>query len=730
MWLQFLSDHRKGVGSFILSVFKRNYYNLTSLHSHKMLPKGYSFKAKSRASSGSIFQPKQSVPALSNPLEEEEKKYEAKKSKISPKRASSRIVSNVSFDPLSDPLSAGDSATLETVQDTQTRGQRKENEEHSGEWRRVRREVLTSHSSTSYTTNLPSITIRPGENSARHLTVQEFVVELEVKQEQMISRWAEDDRVEALKIIIQALKSLSDTTAIRFYPAKFFLVLDMVTAFVDLVEVRLLSLNSEAAQEVAKNWLYKISSIREMVPRFFLETAFTRFEGFYSGFKDDRTFARLSDTIRGLGNPLLAVYSRMFLSRVCSTSGELEVHTQRTHHQEISSVLNTLRSEKPKTFEKITFEDYVALLKPAVSWNTYLVTSLHSEGSLLALMKEMSYQTDQAAGLVLETFLNHLSGDFCSGNTQFLVSTCLNLPTANIMRGLGRALLRAQSGLANKQELMNSCWSSVSQLDTLDQFLPSAAVWLEFAALHFQNRELNKLLGLVIKRINKDRREEDNLPPQFNDHLKDILVNVVRRRSPSVTGVFRIQNFLSVFSLITKEEVKAAAAKEVLEELVKEEIVPTGESVVLETVVSLTSVLGSSVTALTSRDEARQVSGLIVNGVVRCSLLPDTHQHLSLLTKLRDQFSHLDLVQAALVRQVNTLAASLGELSHRQVRQALAAFSYITIPSIRDTRTKMSLYLETAQVSMINSCLGQAEACCRALNTLLLEGEIIRDYCY
>ena len=93
-------------------------------------------------------------------------------------------------------------------------------------------------------------------------------------------------------------------------------------------------------------------------------------------------------------------------------------------------------------------------------------------------------------------------------------------------------------------------------------------------------------------------------------------------------------------------------------------------------------------------------------------------------------FSHLDLVEAALVRQVNSLAASLGELSHRQVRQALAAFSYITIPSIRDTRTKMSLYLETAQVSMINSCLGQAEACCRALNTLLLEGEIIRDNYY
>ena len=76
------------------------------------------------------------------------------------------------------------------------------------------------------------------------------------------------------------------------------------------------------------------------------------------------------------------------------------------------------------------------------------------------------------------------------------------------------------------------------------------------------------------------------------------------------------------------------------------------------------------------------------------------------------------------MRQVNTVAAGLGELSDRPVRQALAAFSFITIPSIRDCRARMLLYLETAQVSMMNGCLGQAEGCCRALNSLILEGEI------
>ena len=108
-------------------------------------------------------------------------------------------------------------------------------------------------------------------------------------------------------------------------------------------------------------------------------------------------------------------------------------------------------------------------------------------------------------------------------------------------------------------------------------------------------------------------------------------------------------------------------------------------------------------------------------------MMPDIQNHLSFLTRLRAEFSHLDIVEAALVRQVNKLAASVGGVTDRALRQAMAAFSFITIPSIRDCRTRMSLYLETAQVSMMNSCLGQAEACCRAINSLILEGKAGSD---
>ena len=68
---------------------------------------------------------------------------------------------------------------------------------------------------------------------------REFLDDLESKKEDMLNSWKSDDRVEALKIVIQCLKSLSDCSAVQFYPAKILHILDLLSCFVDLVENRL-----------------------------------------------------------------------------------------------------------------------------------------------------------------------------------------------------------------------------------------------------------------------------------------------------------------------------------------------------------------------------------------------------------------------------------------------------------------------------------------------------------
>lgn len=127
------------------------------------------------------------------------------------------------------------------------------------DWKKLRRDSISNFDSSS---NLASISIIEGENSARHVTVKEFTEELESKHAAMIDFWKKEDKVEALKIVIQCLKTLTDNSAIEFYPAKVFLIHDLLISFTDLVEKRLKAMDNEMAQEVAKNWFYKVFSIR------------------------------------------------------------------------------------------------------------------------------------------------------------------------------------------------------------------------------------------------------------------------------------------------------------------------------------------------------------------------------------------------------------------------------------------------------------------------------------
>ena len=72
---------------------------------------------------------------------------------------------------------------------------------------------------------------------------------------------------------------------------------------------------SDIAKETCKNWFYKIASIRELVPRLYVELAILKCYNFLA--KDDYSNAlqRLCTMIRGIGNPLVATYCRAYLCR-------------------------------------------------------------------------------------------------------------------------------------------------------------------------------------------------------------------------------------------------------------------------------------------------------------------------------------------------------------------------------------------------------------------------------
>ncbi len=69
-------------------------------------------------------------------------------------------------------------------------------------------------------------------------------------------------------------------------------------------------------QELCKNWLMKIVSVRELVPRIYLETAFLKCYRFLKLPPEEGLISsidRLTLAIRGIANPLAAAYARVYL---------------------------------------------------------------------------------------------------------------------------------------------------------------------------------------------------------------------------------------------------------------------------------------------------------------------------------------------------------------------------------------------------------------------------------
>jgi hypothetical protein len=61
------------------------------------------------------------------------------------------------------------------------------------------------------------------------------------------------------------------------------------------------------------NWLYKISSIRELIPRIFVEAAMLRIFSFLLVDPYTDTLQRLLQSTNGIGHPLISAYARSYI---------------------------------------------------------------------------------------------------------------------------------------------------------------------------------------------------------------------------------------------------------------------------------------------------------------------------------------------------------------------------------------------------------------------------------
>ncbi|KAK3529378.1 hypothetical protein QTP70_029483, partial [Hemibagrus guttatus] len=219
-----------------------------------------------------------------------------------------------------------------------------------------------------------------------NLSQQDYVNRIEELNQSLKEAWASDQKVKALKIVIQCSKLLSDTSVILFYPSKFVLITDILDTFGQLVYDRIWSMCSDpaplpdsfsvedvndTAKETCLNWFFKIASIRELIPRLYVEAAILKCNRFVNKLGIQETLPRLTAMIRGIGDPLVAVYARAYLCRV---GMEVAPHLKDSLNKNFFDLLASFRQihsdsvQNQLVIQRVEIPVYLTLYSPAIHW--------------------------------------------------------------------------------------------------------------------------------------------------------------------------------------------------------------------------------------------------------------------------------------------------------------------------------------------------------------------------
>uniref|UniRef100_A0A2K5NYD1 VPS35 endosomal protein-sorting factor-like n=1 Tax=Cercocebus atys TaxID=9531 RepID=A0A2K5NYD1_CERAT len=420
-----------------------------------------------------------------------------------------------------------------------------------------------------------------------NLTQQDYVNRIEELNQSLKDAWASDQKVKALKIVIQCSKLLSDTSVIQFYPSKFVLITDILDTFGKLVYERIFSMcvdnrsvlpdhfspenANDTAKETCLNWFFKIASIRELIPRFYVEASILKCNKFLSKTGISECLPRLTCMIRGIGDPLVSVYARAYLCRALLTEMMERCKKLGNNALLLNSVMSAFRAE----FIATRSMDFIGMIK----------------------------ECDESG------FPKHL-----------------------LFRSLGLNLALADPPESDRLQILNEAWKVITKLKNPQCLMQ---VWFLFP--------VNTVLADVIKHMTPDRAFEDSYP-QLQLIIKKVIAHF-----HDFSVLFSVEKFLPFLDMFQKESVRVEVCKCIMDAFIKHQQEPTKDPVILNALLHVCKTMHDSVNALTLEDEKRMLSYLINGFIKMVSFGRDFEQQLSFYVESRSMFCNLEPVLVQLI---------------------------------------------------------------------------------
>jgi len=170
----------------------------------------------------------------------------------------------------------------------------------------------------------------------------------------------------------------------------------------------------ESAKETCRNWFFKIASIRELIPRFYVECAILRCYSFLTTGEYSGALVRLAAMARGIGDPLVAAYARCYLCRVgVIVAPSIRDHLMPCFDDLLLTLTDQIGTEAVRnalSTQRTSVPHYLLLYAPALDWLLGCLAHSASESLLDTVLERCA---DMSSGNAV--LLNSIMASFRAG---------------------------------------------------------------------------------------------------------------------------------------------------------------------------------------------------------------------------------------------------------------------------------------------------------------------------
>ncbi|KAL0443353.1 UNVERIFIED_CONTAM: VPS35 endosomal protein sorting factor-like [Sesamum latifolium] len=570
------------------------------------------------------------------------------------------------------------------------------------------------------------------EEDVKVVSQQECLSKLQELKDEINQSWLRDDRVTSLRLSIKVARLLMDASVIQFYPTLFVLATDIMDMLGDLVWARIkqkaeiteergficsLPDNFKAgdvcfdAKETCNNWLSKVGSVRELLPRIYLELAILPCWRFLHNHPENN-LQRLVMMVRGIADPLASAYCRLYLVQCAQRLPQYDTGFLITCINDLKVLLMRLTQARDAGNSK----SLLTLIEPTIE---YIMRCLFKdrkqmEISSILVALEMGrdpstlFQNCSCISILLHYILKELPIGYtcfnameilhlieCTDDSSF--DQCLNFKL------LGHRLCERVPELSSVHLLVDKITQVLSCYDKLDAYLMVADAYLDIILENQLGTCLNVILGGIFDRLTEEKIGENELMI-----LQSIFLKLLAHFG-NIEDILALNHFLDILDMLHGSS-RNSVSMQLLNMATRQGHIrdPTVIEVLLEVAQALYDGLDFS---NMRKDDYQHPARAISRFVYMVEYGTEVESHLRFLAQCRGAFVSISELQEMLVHSSNKLAVRAlrhGNNSISFVKSCLA-FNEVTVPAIPSVIRQFKLYLETAEVAILGGFISHVD---------------------